>query len=66
MLWQDKLKNLWKEGEFERAYSLTKDEKLRNLIVLINKSGGIEHLPLGVVYSIVLDNSYLFNLLNQD
>ena len=66
MLWQDKLKNLWKEGEFERAYSLTKDEKLRNLIVLINKSGGIEHLPLGVVYSIVLENSYLFNLLNQD
>ena len=65
MLWTEKLTNLWKEGEFEKAYSLTKDEKLKDLIDLINKSGGIQYLPLGVVYSIVLENNYLYNLLNQ-
>lgn len=66
MLWQEKLKNLYVKGEFESAYNLTKDEKLKDLLILIDKSGGIEHLPLGIVYSIVLENSYLYNLLKEE
>lgn len=59
------IKILWTEGEFQRAYSLTKDEKLNDLINMINTMGGIDHVPATVVMTIVLENEYLSNLLWQ-
>ena len=61
----EKIKLLWSNGEFQKAYSLTKDEKLNDLINMINKQGGIEHIPPSVVMTIVLENEYLSNLLWQ-
>ena len=59
------IKLLWQQGEFNRAYSITKDNKLNDLINMINKQGGIEHIPPSVVMSIVLENEYLSNFLWQ-
>ena len=61
----ERIKQLWKEGEFDNAYSLTKDEKLKDLINMINSMGGIEHVQPSVVYCIVIENEYLLNLLCQ-
>lgn len=63
MTYQEKIKYLWEQGEFIKCYEQTKDSKIKDLIELINKSGGIDFLPLGVVYSIIVSNSYLYNLL---
>lgn len=65
MIYED-VKKLWKEGEFERAYSLTRDEKLKDLINMINTMGGIENVQPSVVFSIVIENEYLLNLLMQE
>lgn len=62
----EKIKNLWSNGEFQKAYSLTKDNKLNDLINMINKQGGIDHVPPTVVMTIVLENEYLSNLLWQE
>ena len=62
----EKIKRLWLDGEFERAYSLTKDEKLLDLINMINKQGGIEYIPPSIILTIVLENEYLCNLLWQE
>lgn len=59
------IKILWSEGEFQKAYSLTQDEKLNSLINMINKQGGIDQVPPTVVMTIVLENEYLLNLLCQ-
>lgn len=59
------IKQLWSEGEFQKAYSLTQDEKLNDLINMINKQGGIDQVPPTVVMTIVLENEYLLNLLCQ-
>lgn len=61
----EKIKNLWSNGEFQKAYSLTQDEKLNDLINMINKQGGIDYVPPYTVYSIVIENEYLLNLLCQ-
>lgn len=60
------IKQLWKEGEFERAYSLTKDERLKDLMNMIDSMGGIEHIPPSIVFTIVIENDYLLNLLWQE
>ncbi len=65
MIYED-VKKLWKEGEFERAYSLTRDEKLKDLINMINAMGGIENVQPSVVFTIVIENEYLLNLLMQE
>lgn len=62
----EKIKILWSEGEFQKAYSLTKDEKLKDLINMINSMGGIDHVQPSVVFSIVIENEYLCNLLWQE
>ena len=61
----EKIKLLWSNGEFQKAFSLTKDEKLNDLINMINKQGGINQVPPTVVMTIVLENEYLSNLLWQ-
>lgn len=61
----EQIKLLWQQGEFQNAYSLTKDEKLNDLINMINKQGGIDFIPPTVVMTIVLENEYLSNLLWQ-
>ncbi len=65
MIYED-VKKLWKEGEIERAYSLTRDEKLKDLINMINAMGGIENVQPSVVFTIVIENEYLLNLLMQE
>lgn len=59
----EQIKLLWQQGEFQNAYSLTKDEKLNDLINMINKQGGIDHIQPSVVFTIVIENEYLSNLL---
>lgn len=61
----EKIKKLWSEGEFQKAYSLTKDKSLNDLINMINTMGGIDHIQPSVVMTIVLENEYLSNLLWQ-
>lgn len=65
MNYQEKIKYLWDNKEFEQAYNLTQDQKIKDLIDWINKQGGINTVPLGVVYSFICDNSYLFNCLQE-
>ena len=65
MTYQEKIKYLWDNKEFEQAYNLTQDQKIKDLIDWVNKSGGIEHIPQGVIYSFICDNSYLFNCLQE-
>ena len=62
----EKIKLFWSNGEFQKAYSITKDNKLNDLINMINKQGGIDKVPASVVMSIVLENEYLCNLLWQE
>lgn len=65
MTYQEKIKYLWDNKEFEQAYNLTQDPKIKDLIDWVNKSGGIEYLPQGIIYSFICDNSYLFNCLQE-
>lgn len=65
MNYQEKIKYLWDNKEFDQAYNLTQDYGIKDLIDWINKQGGIDKVPLGVVYSFICDNSYLFNCLQE-
>lgn len=65
MNYQDKIKYLWDNKEFEQAYNLSQDQKIKDLIDWVNNQGGINNVPLGVIYSFICDNSYLFNLLQE-
>jgi len=60
MNFQEKIKYLWNNKEFEQAYNLTQDTKIKDLIDWINKQGGIDNVPQGVIFSIIIDNSYLY------
>ena len=60
MNFQEKIKYLYSNNEFNKCYDLTHDTKVKDLIDWINNQGGIDNVPLGVVYSIIIDNSYLY------
>lgn len=65
MTYQDKIKYLWDNKEFDQAYNLTQDPKVKDLIDWVNNQGGINCVPLRVIYSFICDNSYLFNCLQE-
>lgn len=65
MNYQEKIKYLWDNKEFDQAYNLTQDSKVKDLIDWVNSQGGINCVPLGVIYSFICDNSYLFNCLQE-
>lgn len=65
MTCQEKLQYLWEEGEFKKAYGLSQKPEIKDLIDWAEKSGGIGNLPLSTVYNLIMEDSYLFNQMQE-
>ena len=65
MTCQEKVKYLWEEGEFKRAYDLSQKPEIKNLIDWAEKSGGIGNVPLSTVYNLIMEDSYLYNQMQE-
>lgn len=65
MTYLETVKYLWDNGEFKKCYDLTHDSKVKDLIDWVEKNGGIEHIPQMTTYTIITENSYLYNLFQE-
>ena len=65
MTCQEKVKYLWEDGAFKKAYDLSQKPEIKNLIDWAEKSGGIGNLPLSTVYNLIIGDSYLYNQMQE-
>ena len=65
MTYLETVKYLWDNGEFKKCYDLTQDSRVGDLIAWVEKNGGIEYIPQMTTYTIITENSYLYNLFQE-